>query len=91
MTSIQDRRPQRFRYRKRPGGIWQFGACFPVEDAGTAWWWIRTLTGHASFDDDPWEVLGHVIGYVTDFEWIDHDYGWAGDVTVEADTMKGTP
>ena len=40
-------------------------------------WRIRAGVGSASFESDPWEILGQVIGgNVAEFVWIDNDYGW---------------
>lgn len=74
---IKDRIPQRFRYRKTAGDPWRFGVAVPhPTDPPT--WRIECLTGcgFGGFTDDPWEILGHIIGDVAKFEWIDNDHGW---------------
>jgi len=68
----RERLPQRFRYRK-PGCIgWDFGVCTPWSKK----WSVMGFAGICSFESDPWEVLGHIIGDVEAFEWIDNDFGW---------------
>ena len=73
--------PQRFRFRANAADQWRFGVCLPVGDGRSRWWHVRTQRGFAYFTEDPWEVLGHVIGDVDEFQWIDNDYGWHGDTT----------
>ena len=68
------RQPQQFRYRHLCSDKWQYGVCIPRSDK----WSVQAGMSSATFNDDPWEVLGQVLGYVTDFEWIDNDYGWEG-------------
>lgn len=71
--------PQRFRYRKTADSRWKFGVAVPhPTDPPT--WRIECLNsrGSGGFDDDPWEILGHIIGDVAEFEWIDNDLGWEG-------------
>ena len=81
-----ERLPQRFRYRD--DDVWQYGICMPVRGTGTAeapdFWTIRAGDGHGFFDHDPWEKMGHVLGDVDAFEWIDNDYGWTGDTAANA-------
>jgi hypothetical protein len=69
------RPPQRFKYRDRGGISWQFGACFPV---GGARWQIIAGKGFSLFDEDPWEIMGQILGDIEAFEWIDNDLGWHG-------------
>lgn len=69
----QQRLPQRFAFSNRNGSY--FGVCFPFPDGR---WRIDTQRGgFGSFDDDPWEILGGIIGHCTEFAWIDNDFGWA--------------
>lgn len=70
---MQERLPQRFRYRRMLSDPWVFGVCMPRQD----FWQIYADQGHGSFHDDPWETLGHIIGDVACFEWIDHDFEWS--------------
>jgi len=70
--TIQERLPQRFRYRKHGCNRWDFGVCLPREKS----WSVQAGAGFGSFTDDPWEILGHILGDVAAFEWIDNDYGW---------------
>ncbi|TWT57212.1 hypothetical protein KOR42_05700 [Thalassoglobus neptunius] len=76
-TAIEQRFPQRFRYRKHGGDRWYFGVAVAsslIPDS----WRIECLEqrGFGGFDSDPWELLGHIIGDVEAFEWIDNDYRW---------------
>lgn len=73
---MSDRLPQRFRYRKTPTAAWTYGIVMP----GKSLWHIQAGYGHGSFEDDPWEMMGMIIGNPQEFQWIDNDYGWAGDV-----------
>lgn len=68
--------PQRFRFKANGKESWSYGAAIPQ---GEHW---RVTTGRRSliFIIDPWEVLGAFLGDIDAFEWIDSDYGWAGDV-----------
>lgn len=45
-------------------------------------WEINTfgLSQNLIFESDPWEAMGHVIGDVEVFQWIDNDLKWQGDV-----------
>lgn len=70
------RLPQRFQYRSNSSERWRDGVCFPMECHGVRYWSIRAGAGHGSFDDDPWEMVGRIIGDVSHFRWIDNDYGW---------------
>ena len=81
-----ERLPQRFRYQAIRGDRWRHGVAVPhPTDPPT--WRIECLNscGFGGFDSDPWEILGHIIGDVDEFQWIDNDYGWAGDVMVKHD------
>lgn len=70
-----ERLPQRFRWKESGINAWRYGVCTP----GTTCWFVRaSAAGHGSFDNDPWESLGHIIGDVESFEWIDNDFGWSG-------------
>jgi hypothetical protein len=77
-SDLPERLPQRFRYRK-PGcnyryNGWDYGVCNPCGDG----WESKSELGDAWFGDDPWEVLGQILGDVEAFEWIDNDFGWEG-------------
>ena len=39
---------------------------------------VRGLLVFGSFTDDPWEIVGHILGEVAAFEWIDNDFDWEG-------------
>lgn len=69
-----ERLPQRFRYRKYGCNGWDFGVCLPMGEM----WIVNAGSGFGSFDDDPWEIIGHIIGDTEAFEWIDNDFGWEG-------------
>lgn len=73
---LVERRPQRFRFRDSKTSNWRFGVCTPVENGR---WFAEVLLskGFGSFDDEPWEVLGQILGAIEAFEWIDNDFGWA--------------
>jgi hypothetical protein len=73
MTESQDRLPQRFRYRVPGRNEWDFGVCFPVYKR----WQIQTGDCVGSFESDPWEMLGHILGDVEAFQWIDNGFGWS--------------
>lgn len=74
---MQDYRlPQRFQYRRNGNGQWKNGVCMPVVYGGHHCWLIRAENGFSSFDDDPWEAMGSVLGDVSGFRWLDNDYGW---------------
>lgn len=66
------RLPQRFKYRKPGCREWDFGVCYPMGKR----WRIQCGAGFSSFEEDPWEDLGQIIGDVTEFHWIDNDFGW---------------
>jgi hypothetical protein len=70
------RMPQRFRWKTQNDGDWKYGVVLP----GGKVWHIRAGHGHGSFMDDPWEIMGHIIGDIAEFEWIDNDCGWTGDM-----------
>lgn len=82
-----ERLPQRFQYQVIRGGDWTHGMMIPSkhEDTDRNFWWVVFANGTCgSFESDPWETLGHIIGDVDEFQWIDNDYGWAGDVMVKS-------
>ena len=66
-----NRKPQRFRYRKPGGDRWKWGVAVPHPTVPPTWR-IECLNsaGFGGFDADPWEILGHIIGDVEAFEWI---------------------
>jgi len=68
--------PQRFQWRALDGSPWRFGACF--YSPSCEWWEIKTESGYAHFEEDPWESMGNLIGDATEFEWIDNDMEWSG-------------
>ena len=83
-----ERLPQRFQYQVIRGGDWTHGMMIPAkhEDTDRNFWWVVFANGTCgSFESDPWETLGHIIGDVDEFQWIDNDYGWAGDVMPKHD------
>lgn len=73
-----ERLPQRFRYRKMCGDHWRYGVAVP-HPTNPPTWRIECLNscGFGGFESDPWEILGHILGDVAEFEWIDHDYAWS--------------
>lgn len=71
-TEPRERLPQRFRYRKSGCNGWDFGVCIPRGNL----WSVQAGAGFGSFEADPWEIVGHIIGDVEAFEWIDNDYSW---------------
>lgn len=77
--------PQRFRWRTRGYARWKYGCCVHMP----TWerWMIHTfgLTGEFTFESDPWEVMGQVLCDVAEFQWLDNDLNWQGDV------MPATP
>ena len=79
-----ERLPQRFRYRR--GEEWQFGICVPVtgQEPCESYWSIQCGNGHGTFNRDPWETLGNVLGAGEGVEWIDNDYGWLGGTAANA-------
>ena len=66
------RLPQRFLYRKTGCTEPDFGVCYPIGKR----WHLTAGVGFAMFTSDPWEVLGQVLGDITEFRWIDNDYNW---------------
>ena len=72
VQSIVMRLPQRFQYRKTSCSDFEFGVCYPMGKR----WRVDVGSGFGTFDDDPWEVLGQVLGDIEEFRWIDRDYGW---------------
>lgn len=72
LMQTKERLPQRFRYQKQGCDGWDFGVCFPMGQR----WSVQAGAGFGSFDNDPWEILGHIIGDVQSFFWIDNDCGW---------------
>jgi len=68
--------PQRFQYKTEHGGAWKNGVCIPMVSADVEYWSIRAEKGFSSFDEDPWEQMGAVVGDVPSFRWLDNDYGW---------------
>lgn len=75
-SRMNDKLPQRFRFLKN--GEWKYGVCYSFAAQWRIMLFISAYFG--SFDDDPWETMGQIIGDVERFEWIDNDYGWHGDV-----------
>lgn len=73
---MPERLPQRFRYRKHGQDYWQYGVVMP----GQFSWHIQAGCGHGSFDGNPWEMIGKIIGDLQEFQWLDNDYGWTGDL-----------
>lgn len=71
--------PQRFRWRTRGYVRWKYGCCVHLPTCGR--WTIHTfgLEDELTFETDPWEAMGHVIGDASKFEWIDNDLKWAGN------------
>jgi hypothetical protein len=77
---MTERMPQRFRWKDTADGPWAYGVCMP----GNGMWHVRAGAGHGSFIVDPWENLGHIIGDVAGFEWVDNDFGWPGPMMPKA-------
>ena len=77
VDAIVIRLPQRFQWKDSHDQPWRNGIVFPNEREELGIWWsIRAGVGHGSFDDDPWEMMGHIIGDAAAFRWIDNDYDW---------------
>lgn len=72
--------PQRFRWRSRGYARWKYGCCVHLPTFHM--WMIVTfgLQNDRSFASDPWEILGHIIGDAAEFQWLDNDLNWQGDV-----------
>jgi hypothetical protein len=68
-----ERLPQRFTWRDDGG--WHFGVCIPMVAVNVEYWQIIAGKGHGTFDSNPWESMGHVIGD-GEFRWIDNDFNW---------------
>jgi len=82
------RLPQRFQWKDDHDGPWLNGVVFPYNSPdGGEWWSIRAGSGHGSFDDDPWEIMEHILGEFSEFRWIDNDYDWLPRGTVCCDTV----
>jgi hypothetical protein len=64
--------PQRFKYRKPLCSGFDFGVCYPMGKR----WRVDVGFGHGTFDTDPWESLGQILGEVEEFAWIDNDHNW---------------
>lgn len=75
ILNMVDKLPQRFRWRDKGQSHWRWGVVMP----GALMWHISAGFGHGSFDDDPWDMMGKIIGDVDEFQWLDNDYGWSGD------------
>jgi hypothetical protein len=58
----------------------------PSEDSDDLWS-IRAENGFGCFEDDPWEMMGHVIGDAAGFRWIDNDYDWSPTGAICCDTV----
>ena len=72
--------PQRFRWRAKDSAYWDYGCC--IYAPGLNMWRITTFlrTANMLFESDPWEAMGHVIGDAAEFQWLDNDLNWQGDV-----------
>lgn len=73
---MRDRLPQRFQWKDTHDSNWRNGVVMPCEDPADELWSIRAGHGFGSFQDEPWEVMGHIIGDAAAFRWIDNDYQW---------------
>lgn len=74
---MSERLPQRFRFREASRSGWEYGVCFPT---ATGHWRVSCGVGFGMFRDDPWELLGSILGDVAAMEWIDNDFNWPGEV-----------
>ncbi len=81
---MAERLPQRFRWKERNDSEWEYETITP----GHTMWHIQCGVGSGMFESDPWEVLGLVLGDIAEFEWIDNDYGWPGDMMSLPDGAK---
>jgi hypothetical protein len=72
-TAPTEKLPQRFAWRD--DGEWHFGVCIPMVAVNVEYWQIIAGKGQGSFDSNPWESMGHVIGD-GEFRWIDNDFNW---------------
>jgi len=71
-----ERLPQRFAFED--AGRVRFGVCWPKPDGD---WQVDAWFGVATFETDPWEVLGQLLQTPDVGEsvaWIDNDFGWHG-------------
>jgi hypothetical protein len=72
----QNTPPQRFKWRENEIRRWKFGVC--VWNCTHKVWEVNTF-GHCNvvhFDEDPWEVIGHVVGDAKELVFIDNDFNW---------------
>lgn len=75
-TPNENTPPQRFKWRENDIRRWKFGAC--VWNCAHEVWEVHTF-GHCnvvSFDEDPWEVIGHVVGDAKELVFIDNEFDW---------------
>ena len=66
---------QRFQWKMNCGDDWLNGVVARKNHAAQFWTIVAGETS-ASFDDDPWEAMGQVIGDAAAFRWVDNDHGW---------------
>jgi hypothetical protein len=72
----EDTPPQRFKWRDAPLKSWNYGTCLWVQ--ADERWEVYTF-GHCdvvTFDCDPWEVMGQVVGDAYELIFIDNDFDW---------------
>lgn len=81
-SSTVARTPIRFRYIPVGGHSWLYGVVQRINVTVASPWRIVCLDsgGFGGFDSDPWEALGHIIGDVSAFDWIENPHGWHDDL-----------
>jgi len=67
---------QRFQWKMNHGDDWMNGVCVSRRIHSAHWWTIIAGKNQGSFNEDPWEIMGHVIGDVVAFRWVDNDHEW---------------
>jgi hypothetical protein len=78
------RLPQRFQWKTRLDGPWLNGMAIPVN--GRKLWRIHAGPGHGTFFEDPWEIMGAILGDAPGFRWLDNDYEWEPKGAICCDT-----
>lgn len=84
----QNTPPQRFKWRDNLIRRWKFGVC--LWNCTHEVWEIHTF-GHCNvvhFEEDPWEVIGQVVGDAHELVFIDNDFGWVQGVAWESGDSK---
>jgi hypothetical protein len=80
--------PQRFQWKKRFDDPWCNGIVFPCHRSEL--WQIDAGPGHGTFFEDPWEIMGAILGDAAAFRWIDNDHNWEPKGAICCDTTYET-